>query len=104
MVTLLAGLGFARNELLLFAGVGLLLGGLDDVLLDLLYFVRRLWRELTVYRRFPRMTAKDLPLPGMAGPIAVFVPAWQESAVIGQMLRRCLSLWAKEDIRIFVGA
>ncbi|MBO9581022.1 MAG: glycosyl transferase family protein [Sphingobium sp.] len=104
MVTLLAGLGFARNELLLFAGVGLLLGGLDDVLLDLLYAMRRLWRDLTVYRRFPRMTAKDLPPPGVAGPIAVFVPAWQESAVIGQMLRRCLSLWANEDMRIFVGA
>jgi len=104
MVTLLAGLGFARNELLLFAGVGLLLGGLDDVLLDLLYVVRRLWRDLTVYRRFPRMTAKDLPPSGVAGPIAIFVPAWQEAAVIGQMLRRCLSLWANENMRIFVGA
>jgi adsorption protein B len=103
MVALLAGLGLARNELLLFAGVGLLLGGLDDLLLDFLYLLRKIWRDLTVYTRFPRMSARDLPMPGAAGPIAVFVPAWQESAVIGQMLRRCLSLWAKEDMRIFVG-
>jgi len=103
MVTLMAGLGLARNELLLFAGVGLLLGGLDDLLLDLLYLLRKVWRDLTVYTRFPRMSARDLPEPGAAGPIAVFVPAWQESAVIGPMLRRCLSLWAKEDVRIFVG-
>jgi adsorption protein B len=103
MVTLLAGLGLARNELLLFAGVGLLLGGLDDLLLDVLYFLRKLWRDLTVYTRFPRMRARDLPEPGAAGPIAVFVPAWQESTVIGPMLRRCLSLWAREDARIFVG-
>jgi bacteriophage N4 adsorption protein B len=103
MVTLLAGLGLARNELLLFAGVGLLVGGLDDLLLDFFYFLRKIWRDLTVYTRFPRMSARDLPISGAAGPIAVFVPAWQESAVIGPMLRRCLSLWAKEDMRIFVG-
>jgi len=103
MVALLAALGLARNELLLFAGVGLLLGGLDDLLLDVLYLLRKIWRDLTVYTRFPRMGARDLPEPGAAGPIAVFVPAWQESAVIGSMLNRCLSLWTKEDMRIFVG-
>lgn len=104
MVTLLAGLGLARNELLLFAGIGLLIGGLDDLLLDLLYFARRLWRSLTIYTRFPRMTAADLPAPGVVGPIAVFVPAWRESAVIGSMLRRCLSVWKDERLRVFVGA
>jgi adsorption protein B len=103
MVTLLAGLGLARNELLLFAGVGLLIGGLEDIALDILYVLRKLWRDLTVYTRFSRMTARDLPPPGIAGPIAVFVPAWEEAGVIGPMLRRCLSLWAREDLRIFVG-
>lgn len=103
MVALLAGLGLARNELLLFAGVGILLGGLDDLLVDLLYVLRKLWRNLTVYTRFPRMSARDLPASGTVGPIAIFVPAWQESAVIGPMLRRCLGLWANEDLRIFVG-
>ncbi len=77
MVALVAGLGLARNELLLFAGVGLLLGGLDDLLVDLLYLLRKVWRDLTVYTRFARMSARDLPLPGAAGPIAVFVPAWR---------------------------
>ncbi len=110
MVTLLAGLELARNELLLFAGVGLLIGGLDDLALDCLFIGRKLWRDLTVYTRFPRMTARDLPPPGAdlpppgaAGPIAIFVPAWDEVAVIGPMLRRCLALWAREDMRIFVG-
>jgi adsorption protein B len=103
MVTLLAGLGLVRNELLLFAGVGLLIGGLDDLALDILYIVRKFWRGLTVYTRFPRMTACDLPPPGAAGRIAVLVPAWEEAGVIGLMLRRCLSLWVHEDVRIFVG-
>ncbi|MBO9574650.1 MAG: glycosyl transferase family protein [Sphingobium sp.] len=103
MVTLLAALELARNELLLFAGIGLLIGGIDDFAVDLLYGARRIWRDLTVYTRFPRMTAQDLPPSGAAGPIAVFVPAWDEAAVIGPMLRRCLTLWAEEDVRIFLG-
>lgn len=100
----LAALELLRNELLLFAGVGLLLGGLDDLLLDLIYGTRRLWRALTVYTRIPRMTACDLPPAGAAGPVAVFVPAWDEAAVIGQMLRNCLDKWRDEDVQIFVGA
>ncbi len=103
METLLAALALARNELLLFAGVGLLIGGLDDLAVDLLYAARRLWRKLTVYTRIPRMTARDLPPPGAAGPMAIFVPAWDEAAVIGPMLRRCLTLWAREDMQIFLG-
>lgn len=93
-----------RNELLLFAGIGLLIGGLDDLLLDLLYAARRLWRSLIVYSRIPRMTARDLPPAGAAGPIAVFVPVWDEAEVIGPMLRRCLEQWREDDMHIFVGA
>lgn len=103
LVALLAGLELVRNELLLFAGVGLLLGGIDDLALDLIYIARKLWRDLAIYTRHPRMTARDLPPPGGAGPIALFVPAWDEAAVIGPMLRRCLTLWAREDLHIFVG-
>jgi len=103
METLFAGLELARNELLLFAGVGLLIGGLDDLVLDGLFVFRKLWRDMTVYTRHPRMTARDLPPPGAAGPIAIFIPAWDEAAVIGPMLRRSLALWAREDMQIFIG-
>lgn len=103
MDTLLAALELARDELLLFAGIGLLIGGIDDLAVDVVYGVRRVWRDLTVYTRFPRMTARDLPPPGASGPIAIFVPAWDEAAVIAPMLRRCLTLWADENIRIFLG-
>jgi adsorption protein B len=103
MSTLLALVELLRNELLLFAGIGLLIGGLDDLLLDILYGTRRIWRALTVYSRIPRMTAPDLPPAGQAGPIAVLVPAWDEAAVIGQMLRRTLTLWRDEDVQLFVG-
>lgn len=104
MGPLLVALEVVRNELLLFAGFGLIVGGIDDVMIDALYAGRRLWRALAVYSRFPRMTARALPPPGAAGPLAVFVPAWDEAAVIGPMLEGCLDKWRDEDVVIFVGA
>lgn len=92
-----------RNELLLFAAVGLLLGGVDDLILDLLYIGRRLWRGATVYRLHPRMTSDRLPPSAHPGTLAVLIPAWDESAVIGAMVRHCLTQWAGEDVQLFVG-
>ncbi len=97
-------LAFVRDELLLFAAIGLLIGGIDDLLVDLVYTVRRLWRWLTIYTRYPRMTAQDLPPPGSVGPVAVFIPAWDESAVIGQMVSNCMAAWRTEDVHLFIGA
>jgi hypothetical protein len=44
-------------ELALFAGAGFLLFAINDVLVDLIYFTRRLWRGVTVYSRYPRVVA-----------------------------------------------
>src|SRR5689334_4621398 len=74
----------ATHELALFAAVGLAIGGLDDLLVDLIFIVRTAWRRATVYRRHPRANAVALGADG-GGPIAVFVPAWQEARVIGAM-------------------
>ncbi len=93
----------ARNELLLFAGVGLLVGALDDIAVDLIYGVRRVWRALTVYSRYPRMTADQLPPYRLAGTLAVMIPAWDEGDVIGAMLRHCLAAWGDGDYHLFVG-
>jgi len=92
-----------RHEVLLFAATGLLIGGLDDLLLDLVYAVRRLWRRVTIYRRHARMTADRLPPSTRPGTLAVFIPAWDEAAVIGPMLRHTLTQWARDDVHLFVG-
>ena len=44
-------------ELALFAAAGFLLFGIGDLAVDIIYFVRRGWRSLAVYSRFPRMSA-----------------------------------------------
>ena len=91
------------SELALFAAAGFLLFALDDVMVDLIYFSRRSWRALTIYSRFPRAFAGSIQMLWKPRFIAVFIPAWDESAVIGPMLRSTLERFQHPNYRIFVG-
>lgn len=93
----------ATRELVLFAAVGMLLGGLDDLAIDLAWLVRGGWRRLIIFRRHRRATMATLPAPARPGALAIFVPAWQESAVIGAMLRAALDRFEHADYRLYVG-
>lgn len=84
------------RELMLFAAVGLLLGGLDDVAVDLWFWGNRLLRP----RR--RLTLATLP-PAPPTRFAVFIPAWDEAAVIGQMLAATVERIQGAEYRLFVG-
>lgn len=88
---------------MMFALVGLLIGGADDFLMDMLFLARHVWRRLFIYRRHARMTGATLPPADQPGTIAIFVPAWQEAEVIGPMLRACLRNWREGDFLLFVG-
>lgn len=103
METLLWLVGGATHELLLFAAFGLFIGGLDDLAIDLIWLWRSGWRRLTVYRRHEPVTAANLPAPINPGRIAIFIGAWDESAVIGEMLRAALNRFEHDDYRIYVG-
>jgi bacteriophage N4 adsorption protein B len=83
----------AREELLLFSGFWFLVGGLDDIMIDLIWGARAVWRRATRYRHAPPMRADQLPKPVQTGTIAVLVPVWREAAVIGKMLQRCKASW-----------
>ncbi|MFC3443556.1 glycosyl transferase family protein [Sphingobium rhizovicinum] len=100
---LLTALLTLYRECLLLAVVGLAIGGIDDFLIDILYLCRKSWRDMMVYTRHRRMTTATLPPSSQPGSIAVFIPAWRESDVIGPMLRHALSCWRHGDYRIFVG-
>lgn len=90
-------------ELALFAGVGFFLFAINDLVVDLIYFARAIWRSLAVYTRYPRAFATDLEPADQPGFIAMLVPAWDESAVIASMLRATLDRIDHPDYRIFVG-
>ncbi|MDO7834286.1 glycosyl transferase family protein [Sphingobium sp. HBC34] len=91
------------RETLLFAAVGLAIGGLDDLIVDWLFLCRKYWRDLIIYARHPRMTTATLPASASPGRIAIFIPAWREAEVIAPMLRHALACWRDADYRLFVG-
>jgi len=90
-------------ELALFAGAGFLLLGLNDLAVDLIYFTRRFWRSRTIYRRYRRTYASHYCFNKKPGFMAIFVPAWDESAVIAAMLKATLKRLNYDNYRIFVG-
>jgi adsorption protein B len=89
---------FIMREAALFAATGFLILGLGDLAVDLIWLglrARRLGR--------PPPALEALPAPARPGRLAIFVPAWDEAAVIGDMLRGAVSAWGEGDWRLYVG-
>ncbi|HEU0099750.1 MAG TPA: glycosyl transferase family protein [Allosphingosinicella sp.] len=95
---LVGGADFIMRETALFAATGFLVLGVGDLAVDLLWLGHRARR---LGRPAPRVA--DLPAPARPGRLAVFVPAWDEAAVIGDMLRGAAAAWPGGDWRIYVG-
>lgn len=99
---IMSAIDVAAQEATLFAAVWFILGGVDDLLVDLIFGIR--W--LTLRLRPPTKSPEgELLGHGLAAParIAVFVAAWDESAVIGQMLRASLGRFDYAEYRLYVG-
>jgi bacteriophage N4 adsorption protein B len=94
-----------REELLLFSAFWFLIGGLDEIAVDLIWAFRAGWRRITRYRHAPPMRADALPQPQSQGLLAIFVPAWREADVIGKMLEQARKSWQNCGVhyRIYVG-
>jgi adsorption protein B len=87
---------------LIVAAVGFLISGLDDLFVDLYYYVRRLYRRWFVERKYPKLTEDDLrQQPEKL--IAIMIPAWDEHAVIRQMLEHTLRWLDYRNYEVFVG-
>jgi len=85
------------HELMLFASVGVLLVGLDDLLFDALWLGTR------------EKSCLDMDAPSSAERtsrderLAIFMPAWKEDAILPATLTRALAAWAGEDFRLYIG-
>ncbi|MEM6645393.1 MAG: glycosyl transferase family protein, partial [Bacteroidota bacterium] len=86
-------------EFIFFLLIGVyLISGLDDVMFDLVYWTRRLFKRDT----FAAIPVSEL----LAQPeqrAAIFVPAWQEDGVIEDMLRYNTGIIQYRNYDIFVG-
>ncbi len=94
-----------QHELLLFSAFWMLVGAMDDLCIDLIWLVRRVYRKIVYYRAQPPMRANELPPPERSGTLAIFIPTWGEAAVIGAMLEHCRESWRDTgcDYKIYVG-
>jgi bacteriophage N4 adsorption protein B len=90
-------LAFER-ELLAFAAFWFCLGLADEFALDLSW----LWLRLTGRAQTRRLRPGYGRGP-LAGPAAVLIPAFQESAVIGTTVAHMLAAWPQPNLRIYVG-
>jgi bacteriophage N4 adsorption protein B len=88
----------------LLIGVALIfiISGVDDLFIDAVYFLRALYRRLYILPRYPALTEADLNRRPEQ-PIAIMIPAWDESAVIQVMLRNMVQKLQYSKYHIFVG-
>jgi adsorption protein B len=92
------GVALMMREAALFAASGFLLLGVGDLAVDLLW----LWirgRSLGATTE----AASEVEPSSSPGLLAVFIPAWDESAIIAPMLRGTLQAFAGADVRLYVG-
>lgn len=88
----------AERELLLFAGFWIAVGLIDELAVDLAWF----WLRLTGRAR-TRSLPKDYGNAPLAGPMAVFIPAFAEGNVIGTTIRHLLQTWQQDALRLYIG-
>jgi adsorption protein B len=90
---------FILREAALFAAFGFLVLGAGDLAVDLL------WLGNALARRWRPRSGGGGALAAAAAPgrLAVFVPAWDEAAVIGAMLAHAGRAFAAADHRLYVG-
>nr|WP_294335118.1 glycosyl transferase family protein [uncultured Sphingomonas sp.] len=84
-------------EMLVASVVFMLIGGIDDLLIDALFIFSCLFRRRKASAPF------DSASIVYDARFAIFVPAWDESAVITEMLRAMLAQWQSQPYRIYVG-
>jgi adsorption protein B len=93
---------YGLKYIVIFVAIFITISGLDDLLIDLIYWVRWLWRRLTVYKRHPRAEQEQL-LSVPEKPLAIMIPAWHETGVIGSMADAAARTLDYENYHIFVG-
>ena len=102
LIDYLAYLLVATQVVMFIVGLGFVVSGLDDLFIDIVFVVRKLYRRSFLIDRFPKVGEQHLN-EAVEKPIAVMIPAWDESAVIGSMLRNTLRTMRYTNYTIFVG-
>lgn len=99
--SMIGAIQIAAHEIALFAAFGFLILGTSDLGVDLVWIGLMTKRRMT-WLRHPSCS-KSLPPPATPGRLAIFVPAWDEAAVIAGMLSCTRAAFGDADYRLYVG-
>ncbi|WP_321881988.1 glycosyl transferase family protein [Paraburkholderia bannensis] len=80
----------------------ILLSSLDDLFIDLWYWIRETVRHFTIKRQYKPLTVAQLH-QRTEQPLAIIVPAWQEHDVIAAMIEDLVRVLDYRAYRVFVG-
>lgn len=80
----------------------ILLSSVDDLFIDVWYWTRKVWRRVTVERRYAPLTVEQLYARDEQ-PIAIMVPAWHEQDVIAAMIEDLVRVLDYRAYTVFVG-
>lgn len=83
-------------------GLIILVSSLDDLIIDLWYWSRRLYRKFTAERQYRPLTAEQL-IARDEQPLAIMVPAWLEYDVIAPMIENMVTTLDYQNYVVFVG-
>ena len=101
-IDIVASYLFVLKYIAIVVAVIISISSIDDLIIDFVYWGRRLIRALTIYRQHPRMLYSAL-FDAPEKPLAIMVPAWQETGVIGKMAELAAITLDYENYHIFVG-
>ena len=86
-------------ELLLFAGIFLLVGAVDELAIDVVW----LYYRLTGRAKTEKIDREVYETQSLRGHAAVLIAAWDEAKIIGQTIAHALEAWPQRNLRLFVG-
>lgn len=101
-VDVIAGILVASSFLLAFVSIAFLLSGLDDCFVDICFWFSEIRQRLLGQKQNQGVTT-DLLLSNIEQPVAIMIPAWDESAVIRRMLENTLRRLKYSNYHVFVG-
>jgi adsorption protein B len=93
---------YALHCLAWFCALVILASSIDDVFVDVAYWMVRLGRLVGVARRPPLTSTAELARHPQR-PIAIMAPAWKESDVIAHMVENAVATYDYEVVHIFIG-
>ncbi|HBA88880.1 MAG TPA: hypothetical protein DCZ75_13130 [Geobacter sp.] len=102
IVDYVAYLMLAFKGLLFVVACVFLISGLDELVVDVIYFGRSIYRALFIKKRYRPITEQQL-MSVPEQPVAIMIPAWNESDIIFHMVDNTVNTLNYSNFHVFIG-